>query len=85
MSRFYGAGVPITVETDDAGQPCRVQWEGAAWMDVQVADSWRVDEDWWEGRVWREYFRCQIEPRGDVVLIYLNLRNRSWWLQRVYD
>lgn len=83
MSRFYGVGVPIAVEVDEHGQPCRVQREGTVWVAVQVADSWRVDEDWWEGRVWREYFRITTETT--VVLVYRNLRDNSWWLQRIQD
>jgi hypothetical protein len=85
MSRFYGAGVPITVETDEAGQPCRIVWEGQVWETVQVADSWRVDEDWWDGRVWREYFRCELILKQLMILVYHDLRIEAWYLQRVYD
>lgn len=85
MSRLYGAGVPITVEVDVLGQPCRIEWEGEVWESVQVADRWRVDEEWWEGRTWREYFKCEIKPEKQLVLIYRNLQDGRWHLQRVYD
>ena len=39
---------------------------------------------WWRRRVWREYFTLTTHT-GLLVLIYHDVRDDSWRLQRVYD
>jgi hypothetical protein len=49
-----------------------------------ILDRWRVDESWWRRRIWREYFTLTTHT-GLLVLIYHDVRDDTWWLQRVYD
>ncbi|MCB0209356.1 MAG: hypothetical protein KDJ52_08505 [Anaerolineae bacterium] len=49
-----------------------------------VAKRWRVDQDWWRGRIWREYFKLTTKT-GLLVIIYRDLLTGEWFLQRLYD
>ena len=49
-----------------------------------VARRWRVDQDWWRQRVWREYFKLTTRT-GLLVIIYRDLLSGRWYLQRLYD
>ena len=84
MSRFWPAGVPITVTCDDLATPVLFAWEGHRHRVAQIVDRWRVDEGWWKRRIWREYFQLTTET-GLLVLIYHDVRSGDWRLQRLYD
>jgi hypothetical protein len=43
-----------------------------------------VDEEWWRGRVWREYFTLTTST-GLLMEIFHNLTAGEWYVQRVYD
>jgi hypothetical protein len=43
-----------------------------------------VDTAWWEGRVWRDYLRIYTRS-GLLVLLYHDLLDDTWHLQRLYD
>jgi hypothetical protein len=45
---------------------------------------WRIDVDWWRGRVWREYFKL-VTRTGLLVEVYHDLVGGQWYVQRLYD
>ncbi len=83
MSRFYGEGVQIEVETDARGQPVCFTLDGRLYPVAHVAERWRIDEDWWQERVWREYFSVTVA--GTLIAVYRDLTNGTWFMQGAYD
>ena len=47
-------------------------------------NRWRVDGEWWRGRIWRDYFRLTTAT-GLRVVIYHDLLTDEWCLQRLLD
>ena len=84
MSRFWPDGLPIMVRCDTLAAPQAFTWEGYHHTVTALVERWRVDESWWRRRVWREYFTLTTHS-GLLVLIYHDVRNDTWRLQRVYD
>ena len=84
MSRFWPDGVPIVVTCDELATPLAFVWEGHRHSTERIVDRWRVDEGWWQRRVWREYFQLTTRS-GLLVLIYHDVRAGEWRLQRLYD
>lgn len=84
MTPFWAEGMLVLVEADPLWTPLVMTWGEAAHPVQVILDRWRVDEDWWRGRVWREYFRL-ITRTGLLVEVYHDLSGDTWWLQRVYD
>jgi hypothetical protein len=84
MTYWWPGGDPIQVEADRCQTPQRFAWLGRVHPVADVANRWRVDEDWWRGRVWREYFKLTTET-GLLVILFRDLVSGAWYLQRVYD
>jgi hypothetical protein len=84
MSLLWPDGEPIKVVVDDAGRPAVLSWHGRSHPVLDIANRWRVNAHWWNGQVWREYFKLTTET-GWLVIIYQNLLNGKWYLQRLYD
>jgi hypothetical protein len=51
---------------------------------VRITRRWRIDVDWWRGRVWREYFKL-VTRTGLLVEVYHDLVGGGWFVQRLYD
>jgi hypothetical protein len=83
MTYLWAEGQPIDVKADERGTPRRITWRGRAHPVEQVANRWRVDEDWWCGRIWREYFK--LTTRTGLLVVYHDLLTGDWCLQRLYD
>lgn len=84
MTYLWTTGQPIKVTTGPDGAPRRFK-QGETWHIVErVLDRWRVDEGWWEDRVWRSSFRL-ITRDGLLVVVYRDLLEKKWYLQRLYD
>jgi hypothetical protein len=84
VTRFWPEGEPIAVDSDDAETPRAFTWRGSTHQVQDIAKRWRVDVDWWRGRVWREYFKLTTHT-GLLVVLYQDLLTRRWYLQRLYD
>jgi hypothetical protein len=84
MTYLWVEGQPIQVEADESGAPCRFTWHGTLHPVEEIANRWRVDEDWWRRRIWREYFKLTTRT-GLLVIVYHDLVARTWHLQRLYD
>ncbi|NDJ75765.1 MAG: hypothetical protein GYB65_05865 [Chloroflexi bacterium] len=84
MTHFWPEGQPIEVQVDELWTPLLFSWNGTPHPVQVIVDRWRVDEEWWRGRVWREYFRL-ITTTGLLVEVFHDLTSGAWCVQRVYD
>ena len=84
VTRLWLRGQPISVKADALGTPLRFQWRSSLHIVQSIAKRWRVDEEWWRGRVWREYFKLSTNS-GMLVIIFHDLIGGEWFLQRLYD
>lgn len=64
---------PLVLIWDDGRHPVQV-----------ILDRWRVDEEWWRGRIWREYYKL-VTDSGLLVEVFHDLTAGDWYVQRVYD
>lgn len=83
MTYLWPDGFPITVRADSTGTPQLFQWQGHSHPVQEVTKCWRVDEEWWQERIWREYFKLYTTT-GLLVIIYQDLINKQWFLLRRY-
>lgn len=84
MTHFWADGRALSVACDETGRPSALTWEGIRYRVLRVADRWRVDDEWWAERVWREYYWLTTEF-GMLVLVYRDLLTGDWYLQRMYN
>jgi len=84
MTHFWPEGQPVEVEADGLWTPLYITWGGERHPVQAILDRWRVDEGWWRGQVWREYFRL-VTRTGLLVEVFHDLAAGDWYMQRVYD
>ncbi len=84
MTYLWPEGQPISVVSDALKTPRAFTWRGLTHQVQYVAKRWRVDVDWWENRVWREYFKSATNA-GLLVVVFRDLLTGEWCLQRLYD
>ena len=84
MTHLWPKGTPITVLFDQMYSPQQFMWRGKKHRVKQITKRWRVDQDWWQRRIWREYFKLSTGT-GLLVVIYRDLVSGQWYLQRLYD
>ena len=84
MTRLWSQGELIAVVSDATQAPRAFTWRGRTHPVQGIAKRWRVDVDWWRGRVWREYFKLATRT-GLLVIVYRDLLTGDWYLQRLYD
>ncbi len=84
MTRLWLDGSPITVVTGGLEEPSHFTWQGERHTVREITRRWRINQDWWRERVWRDYFKL-ITHTGLLVVIYHDLQADQWYLQRLYD
>lgn len=84
MTLLWPQGQAVTVRCDPQFTPLNFTWQGQVHRVATVAKRWRVDQGWWRRRVWREYFKLTTQS-GLLVVLYRDLLNGEWYLQRLYD
>jgi hypothetical protein len=84
LTRLWPDGESISVVSDTLKTPLSFTWRRRIHKVQYVAKRWRVDVDWWEDRVWREYFKLSTNT-GLLVVVYRDLLTGDWYLQRLYD
>jgi hypothetical protein len=90
MTRLWSTGNPISVTgagNDGAAErarPVSFGWQNQTHQVDEITREWRVDIDWWRGRIWRDYFKLSTDT-GLLVIIYRDLVSGEWYLQRLYD
>ena len=84
MTHLWPKGERIIVQSDAMATPQFFTWQGQSHRVQGIARRWRVDQGWWQRRVWREYFKLTTQT-GLLVIIYRDLLTGQWYLQRLYD
>ena len=84
MSYLWPNGLPITVEADADRIPHTFFWQNQPHPVDHIAKRWRIDEAWWQGRVWRDYFKLTTTT-GLLVVLYVDWLSGAWYLQMLYD
>ena len=84
MTRLWPDGVTIEVLAGDDGQPAAFKWQGRLHPVATINQQWRIEEDWWREPVERDYYKLTTQT-GLLVVIFRNLSNGAWYLQRLYD
>lgn len=75
--------VPIGVETGPDGEPLAIAWRGRRLAVAAVADSWRIDDEWWRRPISRLY-RCLVLEDERMLVVFEDLLAGRWFAQR-YD
>lgn len=83
MSYLWIPALPIHMQLSE-GQPQAFLWRKRRHQVTWVAQRWRVDTEWWEARVWREYYKL-VTDTGLLVVVYEDLLVSGWYLQQVMD
>ena len=82
MTRLLREHPAIAVETDAAGQPIAIVWNGTR-EPVEVCNRWRVEEAWWREPIVRDYVK--VVGQRWLALVYLDRIEGTWHLERLYD
>jgi len=73
---------PLTVATDESGQPVTVVLSGRRFAVEHVEDVWRIDDEWWREEVSRLYYRLLLED-GRPLVVFHDLV-RGLWCEQSY-
>jgi hypothetical protein len=84
MTRLWLDGSLITVVTGGLEEPSCFTWREQTHTVKAITRRWRINQDWWRERVWRDYFKL-ITQTGLLVIIYHDLQDDQWYLERLYD
>lgn len=71
---------PVAVEADQRGAPRAVLWKGAFMPVVGVADTWRIDDEWWREEIARRYFVAELQG-GRRITLFHDLVGDLWYAQ----
>jgi hypothetical protein len=83
MTRLWSAGEQIQVTLVE-DYPAAFAWRGETHQVQDVTDRWRVDADWWRGRIQRDYFTV-ITTTGWLAVLYRDESADTWHIQQGYD
>lgn len=83
MTYLWIPALPIAMQTDEA-RLVSFMWEGRRHRVRRVARRWRVDVEWWRGRVWRDYYKL-LTDTGLLVIVFHDLLDGRWYLQQLFD
>ncbi len=72
--------IPITVETDSEGEPVFVMWRGRRIAVMEVADRWRIDDEWWRTPISRLY-RVVTLIDDRLFTLFEDLLTGRWYAQ----
>ena len=79
--RPLGQPKPVTVRTDEHGEPVYVRLPGKTARRVAVVrERWRIDDEWWRESISREY-RTVVLDDGRVLTLYHDLSEGAWYAQ----
>ena len=84
MTRLWLEGEWIAMTLDAEGRPSHFLWRGVTHHVQGIAKVWRVDEEWWRQRIWREYVKLYTRE-GLLLILYRDLLTERWFVQRLYD
>lgn len=81
---YWRAGDPIKAIDVENGLPKRFTWQGRVHIVSAIANVWRIDDAWWQQRVWQDHFKL-ITTTGLLVILSHDLIIDEWLVIRVYD
>lgn len=84
MTRLWPEGDVIEVMSDEESFPRRLVWQSQTHTINHITRHWRVKSDWWDEPLWRDYFKLTTDS-GLLLIIFHDLLNEQWYLQRLYD
>ena len=73
--------VRVSVTTDTAGLPQRVQREDGDLPVEEIRELWRIDDEWWRSPIIRCYADVVLSG-GRRVILYQDLVTGDWWIQQ---
>lgn len=71
---------PVAVEADVNGLPQAVLWKGVFSPVASIADSWRIDDEWWRDEIARRYFVVELRG-GRRITLFHDLVADLWYAQ----
>ncbi len=83
MAKLFNPAVQIKVEKASNGEPKGIMYNRKPAKVRQISRQWRIREGWWRDEAAREYF--QLETSRFACMIYRDMLNGNWYLQRIYD
>jgi hypothetical protein len=83
MSKLWLQGIPIQTTVQKA-MPVAFVWNKQHHRVNLILRQWRLDQGWWDEHIWRDYYKL-ITHTQLLVVIYHDLLNDTWLLQRLYD
>ncbi len=81
---YWRTGDPITDIDVENGIPKRFTWQGRSHSVRSIANVWRIDDGWWQERVWQDRFKL-ITSTGLLVILSHDLITDEWRVIRTYD
>ena len=83
VTRLLNPPKPVEVTLDPAGSPCYLRGHPLI-GDLEAVQNWRVDTDWWDNPVCREYWRVLL--RGRLLCeIFHECDQDAWFIERIFD
>ncbi|GAB4325044.1 MAG: hypothetical protein Kow0010_07340 [Dehalococcoidia bacterium] len=71
---------PVAVDAAPGGSPRAVLWRGRYRRVAAIADTWRIDDEWWRTEIARRYYAVDLEGGGRLTL-YHDLLEDAWYAQ----
>ncbi len=78
--RLLNQPKPAAVEATPAGAPAAVVWQGRYQRVRAIADSWRIDDEWWRDEIARRYYVIELES-GRRLTLFCDLVTGTWYAQ----
>ena len=80
--RALGQPQPVTVRTDEHGEPEFVRLRGKTARKVaSIRERWRIDDEWWRRPISRAYYAVVLDD-GRVLTLYHDLLEETWYVQK---
>ncbi len=81
---YWREGDPVTDVDVESGLPKSFTWRGKVHLVSDIANTWRIDDGWWQQRVWQDRFKL-ITSTGLLVILSHDLITEEWRVIRSYD
>lgn len=81
MSKLYDPPPQVDVQLDLQGLPTALYWRGTLYQGESL-DHWRVQTEWWEQEVARDYY---LWSSNELICVIFRDAQQQWHLQRIYD
>ena len=84
MTPFWSEGQRIAVRVDGA-VPQGFYWQYEEHPIHDLSIHWRIHTGWWNGHeIWRDYWEVTTRT-GLLCVLYHDLLEDVWYLERIYE